>query len=225
MLFFYLFHPSHPYTIFTPKPILHYSSTQSPGLDTTTEKEILRLVARGDEAAFTRLFSRYSDWVYATALRLTESDELAQEIVQEVFLKVWLKRAELTAVERFPDWLFIVARNHSYTIVKRLIRRKAITRDFARGIPPLDNETDTGILYRDYQSVLREAVDRLPTRQNEVYKLSREQGLKNDEIAGILGISPHTVKIHLREALHSIRDYCRSRIDVELILLLLFLRR
>jgi RNA polymerase sigma-70 factor (family 1) len=194
-------------------------------LDTENEKDLLQQVALGDEAAFTRLFGRYSDWVYATALRLTESPELAEEITQEVFLKVWVKRAELAHVEKFPDWLFIVARNHSYTIVKRLLRRQAITRDFARHVPSLDNETDAAILYRDYQSVLQEAINRLPTRQNEVYKLSRQQGLKNDEIAGILGISPHTVKIHLREALHSIRDYCRSRIDVELILLLLFLRR
>jgi RNA polymerase sigma-70 factor (family 1) len=194
-------------------------------LDTSPEHELLQLVAQGDEAAFTRLFARYADWVHATALRLTESDELAQEIVQEVFLKVWLKRAELARVEKFPDWLFIVARNHSYTIVKRLLRRQAITRDFTRNIPALDNETDSSILYRDYQHVLQEAINRLPARQNEVYQLSRQQGLRNDEIAAMLQISPHTVKIHLREALHAIRDYCRSRIDVELILLLLFMRR
>jgi RNA polymerase sigma-70 factor (family 1) len=183
-----------------------------------SEKEWLRQIAKGNEAAFSKLFAYYSHWVYATSLRLTESGELAEEIVQDVFLKIWLNRDKLPQVDRFGDYLFIIARNQSFTAMKRMIRRQGILRDICKGAEPADNATDADILYKDYQSVLQEAISRLPPRQNEVYKLCRQDGLNKEEAARILGISPHTVKIHLKEALRAVRTYYLAHIDVQAII-------
>jgi RNA polymerase sigma-70 factor (family 1) len=180
-----------------------------------SENEWLRQVANGNEAAFARLFAHYSPWVYATSLRLTESSELAEEIVQDVFMKIWLNRSGLPEINRFADYLFIIARNQSFTAMRRLIRRHGILGDLTKGNEAEDNATDAEILYKDYQSVLQEAISRLPSRQNEVYKLCKQKGLKKEEAARLLGISPHTVKIHLKEALRSIRAYYLSHIHIQ----------
>jgi len=186
------------------------------------EHDLLQRIARGDGAAFALLFSRYSDWVYATSLRLTRSGELAEEIVQDVFLKIWLKREGLMAIESFSDYLFTIARNQSFTVLKRMLRLQSIGR-LPEDAVLADNGTDAAILYKDFESVLQAAISRLPRRQNQVYRLIRLQGLKREEAAARLGISPHTVKIHLREALLSVRAYCLAHLDLLGIFLFLFL--
>lgn len=192
-----------------------------PGAPLDTEKERLRKIAQGDEAAFAKLFALYSDWVYATSLRLTKSTSLTEEVVQDVFLKIWLRRGLLVSIESFPDYLFIIARNHSFTAMKRALRLQQITQQPSEINELADNTTDLSILYKDYQTLLQVAVSRLPPRQNEVYRLVREEGCRKEEAAKILGISPNTVKIHLKEALRSIRAYFMAHTDVPGMILLL----
>src|SRR6478735_11143470 len=91
------------------------------------EKELLALIAKGDEIAFSKLFFQFKDRIYSIAFKLTKSTIAAEEIVQEVFLKIWLKRASLTEIENFSAYLFIIARNDVYKGLKQIARHHAPT--------------------------------------------------------------------------------------------------
>jgi RNA polymerase sigma-70 factor (family 1) len=189
------------------------------------EKAILEQVAAGDEQAFTRLFTHYSGWIYATSYKLTDSSHTAEEIVQDVFLKIWLKRAELDKIESFVDYLYVMARNQSVSVLRTVIRNRKILHQLATTTDQSVNETENDIIYNDYRSILQEGVNRLPPRQGEIYRLIREKGMKREEVAGLLGISPHTVKAHLREAIRTVRAYYLARLGAPIAAICLFLQQ
>lgn len=184
------------------------------------EKEWIQLIARGDEAAFTALFDAYKDRIYTIALRLTGSGIQAEEIVQDVFLKLWLKRETLAAVEHFRAYLFTSTRNRVFDTLKRMVRRQQITAEMSLTWPAEQSDTDNLLLDKEYQAILHEAVERLPERQREIYRLMKEQGLKRHQVAEQLDISPETVKMHLSQAMRSIRAFCVSRLDLYIALVL-----
>lgn len=162
---------------------------------------LLRQVATGDEAAFRKLFYLHWDNVYSVAFTLTRSQVIAEEIVQDVFLKIWLKREQLTAVGNFDNYLFIIARNHIYN----QLRKKA-------GAAPLpeqeeDHSPEQVLLLKETGQIVQEAVQQLPQQQRMVFELSRNEGLDHASIAHRLGVSRLTVKSHMNKALHAIRSH------------------
>ena len=170
----------------------------------------LRQIAEGDETAFRNLFDMYWDQVYSAAFLLTKSQSLSEDIVQEVFLKIWLKREELVGVEKLESYLFIMARNHIYNVLKRQQReqdfRKYILDWFESG-----RETpELTLLFKESTQLLQQAVGQLTEQQQTIYKMTREQGLSYDQVAQQLNISPNTVKNHVANSLKIIRDYLRA---------------
>jgi RNA polymerase sigma-70 factor (family 1) len=186
------------------------------------EKALLLLVTGGDEEAFTRLFHEYRNKIYSIAYDLTESASVSEEIVQDVFLKIWIKRESLGEVDSFRAYLFTITRNHVFTTLKKMVRRR-------NQEIPVGQETDETyyhgtedqVLNREYARILRNAVDRLPERQKQVYVLIKERGVKRDAAAAALQLSPETVKTHLTQAMRNIRAYCLAHLDLFIGLILL----
>jgi RNA polymerase sigma-70 factor (family 1) len=184
------------------------------------EKELLRRIAGGDEAAFTVLFDAYKDRIYTIAFRLTSMPTVAEEVVQDIFLKIWLKREGLLAVEYFRAYLFTATRNEVFNTIKRLSRRRLLAVEWAGRGPAETSDTDALLLDKEYQAILQEAVERLPPQQQQVYRLMKEQGLNREEVAAQLGIAPQTVKAHLAQAMRSVRAFCVARLDLYIALIL-----
>lgn len=171
------------------------------------EAELLKLVAAGDEYAYKELFHRHWDNVYSVALVLTKSVELAEDMVQDIFLKIWQKRGQFTEIERFEDYLFIMARNHIYTELKKKTRddqfRQQVQEYFDSGI----NNADIQLLTKETQQQISRAIEQLTPQQQLVYRMSRDQGLSHEEIAAQLNISRNTVRNHIVQSLKQIREY------------------
>lgn len=184
------------------------------------EKEWLGRIAGGDEAAFTQLFGAYKDRIYTIALRLTSSATMSEEIVQDVFVKLWQKRETLLAVEHFRAYLFTATRNHVFNALKRQARHRHMVGELDQDWPDVQSDTDNLLLEKEYREVLAEAVGRLPDRQRQIYGLIKEQGWKRGQVARQLGISEETVKAHLMQAMRSIRAYCLTRLDLYIALAL-----
>lgn len=178
---------------------------------------MLEGVARGDEAAFAGLFHRYRNHVYTVACRLTDSPALAEEIVQDVFLKIWIKRDTLPGIRDFRSYLFIVCRNHIFSALKRLARRQGAIEEFTSLLPVSENPTEHYLAEKEYGEILRQAIDHLPPQQKQVYYYCREQGLKREKAAELMQIAPETVKAHLAKANRFIRAYCLSRFGILLL--------
>lgn len=171
------------------------------------DKQLLTLIAQGDEHAFRQLFDQYRNFIYFFALRLTESDLIAKDVVQEVFIKLWLQRTSLTEVISLKAWIYRLTRNHVLNGLKRKAHETALLNEIRQTLPETHEPTAETILYRELERLLQEAVQQLPAQQQKAYTLSRGEGLKHDEIAGQLQISSETVKKHIMAAVQSIRAY------------------
>lgn len=185
------------------------------------ESEILKLVAAGDKNAFTHLYNSYRNKIYSIAFELTESAAVAEEIVQDVFLKIWVKRNSLEEVTHFRAYLFTITRNYVFTALKRIARKESIEVNAMQDAPLYYHDTENRVLNNEYTRILQAAIDRLPEQQRQVYNLIKKEGYKREEAAAVLRLSPETVKTHLAQAMRSIRTYCLARLDVSIALIIL----
>ena len=171
------------------------------------EKELLQRLSLGDKQAFTILFDTYWNNIYHVALALTKSPDSAADTVQEIFMRVWNKREELATVDRFDNFLFTMARNHIYSEFRRLnIRQDHVERLQAHFATTLHTPEDQ-MLYKESTELIEKAVAHLAPQQQQVYRLSREQGLTHEAIAVTMGISVNTVRNHMVKAIKGIRSY------------------
>jgi len=187
------------------------------------EEELLAFIAQGDELAFTRLFDNYRDRIYSIAFRIIHSTTIAEEIVQDVFLKIWLRRARLIEVQNFNAYLFVVTRNHVYKALKQIAKNYELTAFTEKDLLAGDNHSAGLVREKEYNSLLRKAIDRLPNQQKKVYQYIKEKGLKREEAAGLLHLSPETVKYHLAEAMKNIRTFCMLHLDIFIGFIICFL--
>lgn len=174
------------------------------------EKQLLERLSKDDEAAFRVIFDRYRGRLYFFAWSITQSEMVAEEIVQDIFLKLWTQRKELTELNSLNAWLQILTRNHAYNYLKRLSNEKIILKELAE-TRDHSSGTNNDIQWREYQRILRHAIDDLPARQKEVYIMSRAEDMSYAEIAEQLGISVNTVKFHMKEAL----SFIKSRVKMD----------
>lgn len=177
------------------------------------EQELLRLIAAGNELAFRQLFDHYSPKILALAKFLTHSEFLAEEITQEVFLKIWVKKEQLAGIEYFNAYLKTIAKHIASNYLRRMATERLILRKIVPGTPSSDPTIDAVIL-KQYEEVLEKAIRQMPAQQRNVYMMSRLEGLKYEEIADRLCISHHTVKEHMKKALRFIRNYLDTHIDL-----------
>lgn len=186
------------------------------------EEDLLEKVARGDKSAFTALFHRYQRRIYDIAIRLTHSTIIAEEMVQDIFTMIWLKREDLLKVRDFNAYLFIVTRNEAYRTLRNLSTRRARLRELEEEeVTIAHNNVQEQLLEKEYAALLKTAVSRLPFMQQQVYHLMKEQALKRDEVAERLNIKPETVKRHIAQAMRNIRAYLLSHPDLIIALVLL----
>ena len=167
-----------------------------------------QLLAEGSEYAFTQLFDRYRGKVYSVAWHYLKSPVLAEEIVQDVFLKIWLKRQELARVNNIEDFLFIITRNLIFDRMKVRSYETAAQRELP-GSATFVDDSDHRLRQNQCEALLSEALELLPPRQQEVYRMAKINGLSHEAIAGELQVSRLTVKKHMAEALKSIRNYLK----------------
>lgn len=188
-----------------------------------TETDLFRAIASGNEKAFETLFNKYRNKVYTIAFKITGSEELSEEIVLDVFLKVWLKREQLPELEYFTAWLFTITRNRVFKTLKQLAHRatdRPITEEEEWLLTPADTSSSL-LLEKEYRQILQDAVGQLSPQQKKVYHLIKEHGMKREEAAKALNLSPETVKRHLAEAMQFIRTYCSYHLGTYAALLII----
>lgn len=171
------------------------------------DKALLKQVAEGDKLAFRQLFDLYKLRLFAFVLQLTNSKADAEEIVQDVFAKLWESRAMLSNVE-FPDkYIYTIARNKTLNHLTKLARDRQLLNQLWVNLSQTDNATEEILQAQESRRLIDEAVSRLNEQRQTIFRLSREQGLSHDEIAAQLGLSKSRVKNILVEILKHIRDY------------------
>jgi RNA polymerase sigma-70 factor (family 1) len=189
----------------------------SSDLSILPEKDLLIKVSDGDEESFRFLFDKYRNKIYSLSMYLTHSEYFSEEITQEVFMKIWLNRKQLESVEYFNAYLRTIASHVASNYLKRLANERIILQKIASESRQSGETTGNTILDNEYQAILEQAIQNLPPQQKKVYLLSRLEGLKQDDIAKRMNLSPYTVKEYMKNAMYSIRKFVGGRIELAIL--------
>lgn len=189
------------------------------------ETILLRQVAAGNEKAFADLYNNYQEGLTTFVQSLLKSPQLAEDVAQEVFLKIWEQRSELPQLSSFSNYLFIVARNHTFNVL-----RKATTETAAKGaimqyIPDIQNDAQEKLVLEGYRAYIQQVLNTLPPQTREVFRLCRQENKSHDEIAALLGITPDAVKRHMMRSNRAFKDSVDTELGLSLTLLFILLTR
>ncbi|RKR11853.1 RNA polymerase sigma-70 factor (ECF subfamily) [Flavobacterium sp. 90] len=180
------------------------------------ENKLLFELSQGNEIAFTTLYNRYKNVVYSSALKITKSKTLSEEVVQDVFMKIWLKKEELTDITDFESYLFISGRNQIFNMIKKIAREDTF-KNVLKHTDSSFNATDSFLKDEQYNILLSQILLKLPPQQQKIYQMAKVEGLSHQKIAEILDISPLTVKKHMAQALKLIRVQLARHINLIII--------
>jgi RNA polymerase sigma-70 factor (family 1) len=186
------------------------------------EKLILARTAKGDQQAFGVLFNFYKNKVYGYALAILQTNSAAEEIVQDVFIKLWIRRQHLATIDNFGGFLRTIAKNETLNALKKIAVEQKNYQLANQTNTDIDSATENEIQFRETKKLLDEAINKLPPQQKLIYNLCHMEGLKQKDVAEKLSLSPLTVKTHLRDAVKSIKNYLIIHDEIKAVPLLLF---
>jgi RNA polymerase sigma factor (sigma-70 family) len=175
------------------------------------EKVLLRKVTSGSESAFTELYTIWQPILSSFIFKITKSKELTSEVVQDVFLKIWINREALQEVQNFKSFLFVVSKNQAINAFRKSMKELKLFQQLEVKLTSENMELAEDMEHSQL-ALVDEAIDRLSPRQKEIYLLHRQSKLTYQEIADQLGIGRESVKTHLALAVKSITKYLKSRI-------------
>ena len=171
------------------------------------EKLLLAAVARGDRKAFNQLYAAHIDNVYHYIYLFTKSREETEELLQEVFVKIWEKRERLTEIESFKGYLFRAAKNTLISNIRHMKVRHRVLSEIRRSKDSSQHITEDDVAYKEYYRVVQKAVEMLPPKRKLIFQLNTESGLSHDEIAEKLQITKSVVKNQLYKAYDFVRQH------------------
>ncbi len=181
------------------------------------EPTLLKRLKEGDTAAYFHFYDQYHHALYIYILRFVKIPAVAEDILQDVFLKIWEIREHINPELCFNAYVYRITRNKVFKWLKRMARDEE-TRSWLMHQLQKDIETPhLQLQWKHYNSILLKAIHQLPPQRQRVFKLCREQGKTYDEAASELGISPNTIKEHMISAMKSIKDYVRRHGDIFLL--------
>ena len=172
-----------------------------------SDPELVQGVSKSEKGAYRELFNRYAPRIYSFSVSYLKNRVDAEELVQEVFLKIWEKRNELDKSKNFKAFIFKIAVNSIYDVIRRKNLETAFA-DFVRlNFEKTSDHTWQTVTYNELAENLSGLVDRLPEQQRNIFLLNKEEGLTTGEIAEKLNLSKRTVENHLYRALSYLKAH------------------
>tara|TARA_R110002049_G_scaffold17731_1_gene68458 strand:- start:34971 stop:35576 length:606 start_codon:yes stop_codon:yes gene_type:complete len=195
--------------------------------DRQIEQTLLSL-KKGNKFAFREIFDSYEKRLYYFIFSMTKSDYATEDILQEVFIKIWLKREDINTAYSFDSFIYTIAKNLTYNYLRTIANQKSLKEELWRNLTYINAQTENTLLLSEYETIVDDILETLPIQKRSIFVLSKQQGKSNQEIADLLGISPKTVKNHLWKTLQIIKVQLQPHLTdstISIIMLLTFLYR
>ena len=164
------------------------------------EKRLVEQLCYGSKDAFNQLFHAFGPKIHSFALSYLKNEADADELLQEVFLKLWDIHETLDSCRNIKSFLFKICINQIYDFIRRKNIEQAYQNYVAKKIPTNEDNTWQEVIYNDMLNNLNILVQNMPEQRQRIFRLSKEQGLSNDEIAQQLNLSKRTVENQLYRA-------------------------
>lgn len=173
-------------------------------MNKTKEIENIRSLASGDNNAFKNLFLDYFPKIKYFISHLIKSDLIAEDLAQDIFIKIWENKESLTAINSFNSYVYRMAKN---AVINHL-KSQGFEKTYVAYITQKDENqasSEEDLFAKEIELLVRLTVEKMPPQRKKIYELSRIKGLKNEEIAKLLSLSKKTIENHLNLALKEIK--------------------
>ncbi len=177
------------------------------------EECLLSRVREGDRRAFARIYEQYRPKLCRAAYRRLRDRDTAEELVQEIFTKLWVRRGALRIEQSLDQYLYRSLRYEVINHCRALAVRERYASQYRHGTAPHDEPTQHLLAYNELNARMEKELDKLPEKCRAVFELSRHQGYSTVQIAEALGISPKTVEAHVGKALKMLRTGLREFVE------------
>ena len=176
------------------------------GKEINIETALLKGLKRSDHECFQNLFAKYSQPLYRFSLSYLKSTEAAEDVVQEVFLKIWRKRKDIDTGKSFQSYLFTIALNVIRKQFNKLSASNQLKHDllisFADNKETFDEKDD----FSEMVNKLEELIQQMPERRRKIFRMKKLEGKSQKEIAEKFDITPKTVEYHITEAMKFLKQ-------------------
>lgn len=185
------------------------------------EKIMLAMIAKGSRAAYEQLYQTYLDPLYHYIFLFTKGKEDTEEILQEIFIKIWEQREKLTQVKSVKDYLFRMAKYKILDNIRHLQIKNRVLSEIKRTRALSEAITSDQCEYKEYYDIVQTAVGKLPPKRKIIFRLNTENGLSMDEIAQQLNISRSVVKKQLHIGNCFVRQYLSDHSEIHLTVIIM----
>ncbi|WP_029284571.1 RNA polymerase sigma factor [Pedobacter sp. R20-19] len=172
-----------------------------------SEAELVLKLKNGSQTAFARLYELHARRIYTFALKILKSPALAEDIVQEVFVKLWETAPKLEPKLPLQSYLFTIARNLSLNVIRKAARETTITEEIARYVLDQGNNGLAAAQYKQTKEFVSRAVQLLPPQRRRIYELCHGAGYSYKQAAEELGLKDTTINSQMVKAIRSIKKY------------------
>ncbi len=186
------------------------------------EHDLIVSLKCGSVEAFNLLFYKYETLLFAFAMKLLRSSEDAEEVVQEVFYKIWKNKHLLDEQKSFKAFIFTIAKNYMYNLLAKKVSETTYKHYYTTHTQNKVSSTEENLNVQDLNHTIRQVLRQMPKKRKQVFMMSRYEGLNNKEIASRLHISLSTVENHINKALKELKKHLSFH-EVSLLLILLYL--
>ncbi|HPF63827.1 RNA polymerase sigma-70 factor [Lentimicrobium sp.] len=171
----------------------------------TGEREWVIRLKSGDKLAFEQIFLRYREKVYYFAIRYYNSPDDAENVVQDVFIKLWNERAGLKPELSLNNYIYTITKNHLFNLQRKKINEKAYRQYVMEHMAKTTNH-ENDFIYADLKEKIDKVIEKLPEQRRKVFQLGNIEGLSNKEVAEILRLSVRTIEVHKSLAIQTVKN-------------------
>ena len=189
-------------------------------LSSCDEKELLIQLREGNEDAFDFFYQKHSSQIFRKLYKMTRVSSISEELLQDVFVKIWEKRHLIDPEKSFRSYLFQIAQNLVYDLYRKVARDERLQSEIKRSFVEFQYLTEESIHLKDTQQIISQAIDTLPPQQKLVFTLCKIEGKSYDEVSTALGVSTSTINGHIVKATKSIKRYMFKYEDVAFVLIM-----
>lgn len=188
-----------------------------------TEQELAARLVAGDEYAFTTVYLKHKKQIYGLIKKFIHSDDLVNDLTQEVFIKLWESRLKLSEVQSLKAYLFKIAKNHTLNNLKKALQSDVVMSEIMSRFYENKNNVEDQFQNREYEIYLDKILAELPERTREVFRQCRQQGRSYEEVAAELGISKNAIKKHMVNAMKHLGTSVKKDLNIPLTVFLALL--
>lgn len=167
-------------------------------------------IRTGNQKAFREIYDRYHVQMYYIAKKYVKSSELAEDAVQDIFVKLWDKRYRIDETKSLKAFLFTMLRNHVLNMIRDRRDEIVSITGVESKMLPRQNLTEDDLVYKEYHDIVQQGLNELSDRKREVFELRTLQGHSNSEVAELLDINIRTVKTHFYNSSKFMREYLKK---------------